>query len=174
MNKVEQGIGLSKAFSNFQMFLGIVFIIFSMYKIGDSSYIRTSFMNWMLVIGVITIIFSIRKKRICKIGMKYAPILYRPGVYDISKLSSNVGVPESQVKDELQKLIGKGYLLNSHIDMKMNTLVMKDNLDSEKTKDNTVIKNVTVEVFCKSCGGVNEVLKGKSGECEYCGSKIKG
>ena len=74
---------------------------------------------------------------------------------------------ESNVEDEIQKLIMKGYIKNVVVDLNTNTLL----LTSEKA--NTA-KKIYVEVTCQGCGNAATIVKGEATKCPYCDRALMG
>ncbi|WP_100065485.1 hypothetical protein [Miniphocaeibacter massiliensis] len=169
MNQLENRVSANRAFSNIQLIIGIFLIISSLYKIADNSYIRSSIMNIMFVLGLLTMIFSVKRKKICNMSLKYTGLLGESGKYNITDLALVVGITEDKVREEIQKLINKGYLQNGYLESSTNSLVLPERKYS--AADRTDLQKSTI--ICNSCGGENEIPKGKVVECEYCGSRIK-
>ena len=73
----------------------------------------------------------------------------------------------SNVEDELQKLISKGYLKNIVVDLNTQTVLLK----SPKAHQ---AKKIYVNVQCIGCGSTETIVKGELAKCSYCKRSLMG
>ena len=79
-------------------------------------------------------------------------------------------------------MIKKQFFANAYIDYNSNCIIIngrkaQSNMTSSSANeipqiDNQIPRMVTVK--CEGCGATNAIQKGTVGECEYCGTPIKG
>lgn len=80
-------------------------------------------------------------------------------------------------------MISKKFFVNAYIDAESNCIVFPGSNNNINAGINTAQYNVQpntnqpeieyTTVTCKSCGGINKIIKGKVSECDFCGSPIK-
>ncbi len=74
---------------------------------------------------------------------------------------------KSNVEDELQKLIMKGYIKNVIVDLNtQNILLTSENANSAK--------KIYVTVSCPGCGNSTNLVKGEASMCPYCDRPLMG
>lgn len=103
---------------------------------------------------------------------KYINIIGNEHMYLIDNIAGAAGLPADKVKVDLQKMIDKGYFTRAYIDEANRELIMPVQNVAAKQENNTVNNAGMIVVTCKSCGANNTIVKGTSGECEYCGAPI--
>ncbi|WP_100065486.1 PCI domain-containing protein [Miniphocaeibacter massiliensis] len=91
------------------------------------------------------------------------------GEVNTNELAELTKSSEENVVKNIQEMIKRQYIYGAYIDFN-NKKIVFSNKDLEKTKN---INNEFEVVTCPNCGGNNNVLKGSTVECEYCGSVIK-
>ena len=111
---------------------------------------------------------------------KYLSIIINCEQYQIDSIASSMGKSYSDAKKDIQNMINKGYLKGAYIDEGTRQVVVpKKNKTQEiptpvLNSITTVKKEATTKVVSCSCCGANNTIVGNIGECEYCGSPLKG
>jgi hypothetical protein len=103
---------------------------------------------------------------------KYINIVGNQHMYLIDNIAGAAGLPADKVKVDLQKMIDKGYFTGAYIDEANREIILPVHNVVPKQENNTVNEVGTLVVTCKSCGANNTIVKGTTGECEYCGAPI--
>lgn len=97
----------------------------------------------------------------------YIPIIVNGNARRLDSIAETTGRPFEVVREDIQKIIQKGYLKNAYIDESTREVVLKiPEVEATSKKLNTKI------IVCPCCGANNTVV-GNIGECEYCGSSLK-
>ena len=105
---------------------------------------------------------------------KYLSVIVNGNERQIDVIASSMGKSFDVAKNDIQKLINKGYLKNAYINEGTREIILP-NIIQEQSGDMTNASSVNVEtkiVACPCCGANNTVV-GDMGECEYCGSPLK-
>ena len=136
------------------------------------SWLFTALGLWLIQLG--------RKRRILlKNFREYVTRLSVDPTGSIENLAASINTSQDVVRANLQNMINKKFFVSAYIDEANNRVVFQTGSRSEVPQYNDAVSNIQnqnaeyVTVTCKSCGGINKVLKDKVGECEYCGSPIK-
>ncbi len=121
-----------------------------------------------------------KRKKLLKNFKEYVTRLSVDPTGSIENLAASVNTSQDVVRANLQNMINKKFFVSTYIDEANNRVVFQtSSSSSEVPQYNDAVSNIQnqnaeyVTVTCKSCGGINKVLKDKVGECEYCGSPIK-
>lgn len=105
---------------------------------------------------------------------KYLSVIVNGNERQIDVIASSMGKSYDVAKNDIQKLINKGYLKNTYINEGTREIVLP-NIIQEQTGDmmNTSSVNVETKIIACPCCGANNTIVGDMGECEYCGSPLK-
>lgn len=76
-------------------------------------------------------------------------------------------IPVDSVIRKLQAHITRGYIQNIQMDLERHVVVLL-------TRSRLVVEDLYVEVKCPRCGVPQLMVRGRLGECEYCGSTVFG
>lgn len=124
--------------------------------------------------------FALRKvskkiKREAEDVKKYLSVIVNGNERQIDVIASSMGKSYDVTKNDIQKLINKGYLKNAYINEGTRELVLpSDNIQEQvDTTINSTAHNVTTKIVACPCCGANNTITGDIGECEYCGSPLK-
>lgn len=130
-------------------------------------------------IGLI-LFFGIAGFALCKLSQKikrdaedvkkYLSVIVNGSERQIDAIASSMGKTYDVTKNDIQKLINKGYLKNAYISEGTREIVLPSNNTQEQV--GTTI-NVTTKIVSCPCCGANNTIVGNVGECEYCGSPLK-
>lgn len=106
---------------------------------------------------------------------KYLSVIVNGNERQIDVIASSMGKSYDVAKNDIQKLISKGYLKNAYINEGTREVVLPNNNIQEQvgTMTNTTANNVTTKIVACPCCGANNTIMGDMGECEYCGSPLK-
>ncbi len=105
---------------------------------------------------------------------KYLSVIVNGNERQIDVIASSMGKSYDVAKNDIQKLINKGYLKNAYINEGTREVVLPNSnahIQAEPTANATSGSIATKIVACQCCGANNTVF-GNSGECEYCGSAL--
>ena len=105
---------------------------------------------------------------------KYLSVIVNGNERQIDVIASSMGKSFDVAKNDIQKLINKGYLKNAYINEGTREIVLP-NIIQEPSGDmtNTSSVNVETKIIACPCCGANNTVVGDMGECEYCGSPLK-
>jgi len=105
---------------------------------------------------------------------KYLSVIVNGNERQIDVIASSMGKSYDVAKNDIQKLINKGYLKNAYINEGTREIVLP-NIIQEPSGDmtNTSSVNVQTKIIACPCCGANNTVVGDMGECEYCGSPLK-
>jgi hypothetical protein len=198
MNNSKVAVAVSKTASIVQMLGGIVLVflfgICTIAYLTDKEYAADTGVAFLIVcllfdaLGIWLITLSRKKAKLIKEFKKYVRVISQnPNGY-IPYIASSLGTSEDAVKNNLKLMIKKKYFSNAFIDCNSDCIVIanKQKPVSTPVQQPTVSTNTNayshtaapaiemVTVKCKGCGGINTIQKGAVGECDYCGSSIKG
>lgn len=200
MNHSKAAIIVSSIIEKVQLAVAICFLGFfglaSILMIGDAQLRANGGIAMGLIgdlIGLGFLYCSIKRGKLRKNFKKYVAALSQNPSGSIEALAASVGEPADRVSKNLEKMIHKKFFSNAFIDIVSNRLVMPNRTPMAQP-GNPVMQNQNpagapmnrgaapvqqgraemVTVTCKGCGAVNIIPRGQVGECEYCGSGIKG
>ncbi|MDO5388005.1 MAG: hypothetical protein Q4F63_02105 [Clostridia bacterium] len=197
MNNSKVTIAVNRTISLIQLIAGIFFVfifgictIVYLFDKTISADAGTSFLICCLVfdaLGIWLIICSKKKKKLINTFKTYVIAISNDGSSHIPDIAASVGTSEDVVRKNLDIMIKKKFFQNAYIDQSANCIVISSNKavqnvtasnafenKSQASKNNTSASAEMVTVKCNGCGAVNTIEKGKTGECDYCGSVIKG
>lgn len=105
---------------------------------------------------------------------KYLSVIVNGNERQIDVIASSMGKSYDVAKNDIQKLINKGYLKNAYINEGTREIVLP-NIIQEQSGDmaNTSSAHVETKIISCPCCGANNTISGETGECEYCGSPLK-
>lgn len=198
MNKSKVAIAVSKTISFVQMLFGIAYVfifgICTIVCLCDKDFLADGGVSVIIVclifdvLGIWLIILSLKKTKLLKEFKKYVTVISREPDGYIPDIAASLGVSEDIVKKNLELMIKKRYFANAFIDQNSNCIVItsKQNNTVNTTHQSHIhtteyasspVTSQAIEMMtikCKGCGGINTIQKGAIGECDYCGSSIKG
>ena len=104
---------------------------------------------------------------------KYLSVIVNGNERQIDVIASSMGKSYDVAKNDIQKLINKGYLKNAYINEGTREIVLP-NIIQEQSGDmvNTSSAHVETKIISCPCCGANNTITGETGECEYCGSAL--
>ncbi|MBR7059732.1 MAG: hypothetical protein IKI22_03930 [Neisseriaceae bacterium] len=126
--------------------------------------IVNTFLTSLFAIPIVRIVLSYIRMAIAK---KYAYVFSNNTDTTISFTELCKHLHRSNVEDELQKLISKGYLKNIVVDLNTQTVLLK----SPKAHQ---AKKIYVNVQCIGCGSTETIVKGELAKCSYCKRSLMG
>lgn len=197
MNKSKAAIAKSRTVIAVQMVATLVIFpvsgLFTVMYLTDrdiAADMGVGFFLLFLALDALSIflLVSARKKfMLLKQFKRYVAAVSNVPNGSIPLLAAYLGVPESEVRENLETMIKNKYFANASIDSGSNCVVIanRQNTAADPTKPmhpdsraytvpgtSQSIEMVTVK--CKGCGGINTLQRGMVGVCDYCGSSIKG
>jgi hypothetical protein len=185
MNKSKAVIVLNEIIQKTQMIVGVCFVLFGIMgfcvEIGKLDSMDIFLVIFFIGIGSLLIYFSVKKKKLIKDFKTYVQKLSADPTGSISNLASAAGTSQDVVKKNLENMINKKFFVNAFIDINKNCIVFPSsnninagtNAAQSNVQQNTNQPEIEyVTVTCKSCGGINKIIKGKVSECDFCGSPI--
>ena len=118
------------------------------------------------------IITGIKIKRAIKRFNKYfALISNNTTSIDIIAMQTSQSV--DFVRKDLQKMIDKKFFVQTYIDNNTNEIVVSGENSAAKPVSHQPPNAEMTAISCANCGAVNQIVKGGSANCEYCGSPMK-
>ena len=105
---------------------------------------------------------------------KYLSVIVNGNERQIDVIASSMGKSYDVAKNDIQKLINKGYLKNAYINEGTREIVLPNIIQEQSgNMTNTSSVNVETKIIACPCCGANNTIVGDMGECEYCGSPLK-
>lgn len=106
---------------------------------------------------------------------KYLSVIVNGNERQIDAIASSMGKTYDTAKNDIQKMIDKGYLKNAYINEGTREVVLPNNNIQAHVgiAANTTANNITPRIVSCPCCGANNTIIGDMGECEYCGSPLK-
>lgn len=106
---------------------------------------------------------------------KYLSVIVNGNERQIDAIASSMGKSYDVTKNDIQKLINKGYLKNAYINEGIREIILPSDSIQEQVDAtiNSTANNVTTKIVTCPCCGANNTIMGNIGECEYCGSPLK-
>jgi len=102
---------------------------------------------------------------------KYIVLVVNHSQTSIDAIASAMGVPRNVAMADLQEMIKRGYFKGAYID-KANREIHIARPSTQPQQETQAIMPEKRIVNCQSCGADNIVV-GRFGECEYCGSLLQ-
>lgn len=130
--------------------------------------------------GICLIVFSRKRSKLIQQFKNYVAVVSSSPNGHIPDIAASLETSEDVVKKNLELMIKKKYFANAFIDYNSNCIVVnKQNAAQSRQLSGANVQaafhgSEMVTVKCKGCGGINTLPKGAVGECDYCGSPIKG
>lgn len=181
MNKSKTAVSVSKLVSLVQLICGMLLILFFaiciFYYITDAdyrAYVGISFLMLSIVceiIGIVLIMLSRKRRKLIKYFKTYASYIASNPTCTIADIARAMNSSEVSVRKNIQLMIDKNYFEFTHIDQETNRVVIVNKMQYIQQQGQA---SELLPVKCKCCGGMNKVARGKTAECEYCGSPIRG
>ena len=131
------------------------------------------------IMGIVLIVLSRKRHNLIKSFRTYVSYLSVNPTGLIENLAEDLGASQDIIKKNLSIMIDRKYFANAYIDETENRIVFpaSNMVDTSLDKNHSAEQNNTnsefIDVNCKSCGGKNRILKGRTSQCDYCGSYIK-
>lgn len=142
--------------------------------------IFTLVLMWLFAFGGICVLKSAQKRRRAIFSFKKYKHYFSDNFNgSIEDLADAVGEDSEDVIENLDFMIDNNFIDNAYINQKSSSIVFQfGNSSSEDAPDESRNKNKNKEpefiaITCKNCGGINKILKGDVGECDFCGSPIQ-
>ena len=180
MNKSNTAITVSKIISLIQLISGvllsILFGICIIYYVTDANYrvyVGMGFFITSLIceaIGIVLIVFSRKRKKLIKMFREYVSYISSNQNCSIADIARAMNSSQVAVKKNIQLMIDKNFFVYAHINQETNRIVING---AAKYAQKQMPEVEFVPIKCKCCGGMNKVVKGRTAECEFCGSPIK-
>lgn len=201
MNNSKVAVAVSRTVSLIQMLAGIAILFFfglsTIIYLTDKEWaveMGVAFFVFVLAfdaLGIWLMILSRKKTKLIKEFKKYVTAISRDPNGFIPDIAASLGTSEDKVKSNLELMIKKKFFSNAFIDQNSNCIIIANRqvvaansvpqayTNTANTTNNFATPSAypaveMITVKCKGCGGVNTIPMGQVGECEYCGSPIKG
>ncbi len=105
---------------------------------------------------------------------KYLSVIVNGNERQIDVIASSMGKSYDVAKNDIQKLINKGYLKNAYINEGTREVVLPNSnahVQAEAVA-NVTSSSIATKIVACTCCGANNTITGETGECEYCGSAL--
>lgn len=142
--------------------------------------IATMVAMWVFAYGGIYIIKSANKRRKAMFSFEKYKHYFSS---DFDELAEAVGEDGEEMLKNLDFMADNNFIDNAYVTQKSSSIVFQfgnnsSNSSSDENKNENKNKNKNKEpefvaITCQSCGGINKILKGDVGECDFCGSPIQ-
>lgn len=127
-----------------------------------------------MAVSIALIVFGISTKRRIKRFKQYVAIIVDRNEKSIENIAGSTSKSIDFVMNDLQTMINKKFFINAYIDGNRKEIILGNKtvqIDPATARKDSVQAASTV-ITCKGCGATNRIIKGTSGECEFCGSPI--
>ena len=108
---------------------------------------------------------------------KYLSIIVNGGERHLDSLSAATGKQYDVVKNDVQKMIDKGFLKNAYINENTREIVLTSAAsaasNAAQAADGAAPSATQTRIIACPCCGANNTVSGALGECEYCGTPLK-
>ncbi len=108
---------------------------------------------------------------------KYLAIIVNGGERQLDTVASVTGKQYDVVKNDVQKMIDKGFLKNAYINEITREVVLapaaSSNVNVAQSTGGVAHETMQTRVITCHCCGANNTVSGNVGECEYCGTPLK-
>lgn len=197
MNKSKVAIVVTKTVSIIQMIAALSILFFfgvgTLLCIFDADTRATGGVAVLIMclifdaLGIWLFRQSIKKSKLIKEFKKYvSAVSNNPDGY-IPDIAASLGTSEDVARKNLELMIKKKFFVNAFIDKNSNCIKILNRQNTGVVNQQRVNTNINtnintsvsqaaemVTVKCSGCGGINTIRRGEVGECDYCGSSIKG
>lgn len=105
---------------------------------------------------------------------KYLSIIVNGKETRIDNIAAATGKSYTVVKEDIEKMINKGYLKGAYINELTGEIVLPNREEASNVVNNSAKGKTTIQtrvITCKCCGAQN-TISSAVGECEYCGSPL--
>ena len=150
-----------------------------------------SFLIFTLVVIVLCVLLfwnGWKRSKLVKLFRQYAALLSQEPNRSIQYLADRLGTPREQVTAQLERMIYKKFFVNAYIDHASGCIVFpsQDATTCEEPGGSDAFgpsgegasvsggSSGWVPVICGSCGASGRIREGAGGQCEYCGSPLRG
>lgn len=124
-----------------------------------------------LCTGIFCLYRHRRASRLLADFRKYNAILASDPVKTIYRIAEMTGDTVENVRKNVNHMIEKNYFVNAYIDQS-GKIVLADRGQMNQVVGNNDGRKDFITITCPSCGGVNRLVKGHVGKCEFCGAYI--
>lgn len=110
---------------------------------------------------------------------QYLNIIVNGGERQLDSIAAATGKQYDVVKNDVQKMIDKGFLKNAYINENTREVVLPSatptnaNANVGQFTSGTAPATAQTRVVACPCCGANNTISGALGECEYCGTPLK-
>ena len=110
---------------------------------------------------------------------QYLNIIVNGGERQLDSIAAATGKQYDVVKNDVQKMIDKGFLKNAYINENTREVVLPSvvptnaNANVDQFTSGAAPATVQTRVVACPCCGANNTISGALGECEYCGTPLK-
>ncbi len=192
MNEQKTALVINKTISVTEKIISIIILVFfGMMCIAALATLNSEGADTMLVFSLIMIILGIlllkkanKTNTLINNFKKYVAVFSNVPNGSIPDMAASLNQSEDVVTKNIEQMIQRHFFVDAYIDKDLNSLIIRNKQSSGKPKQqnqsntnstsNSASKVEMMTVKCDGCGGINTIQKGTVGECDYCGSPIKG
>lgn len=150
--------------------------VFSVFSAFSSYGTIGTFFYGMLLFALPGILLYIKSQSMKEEGRKfqmYIAIVINQGEKSMEKISRAVGVTIQETREDLEKMIDRGYFPNTYIDAATSEIILPDRKERDMAAyEEEKQKNYRV-ITCQGCGAKEKIAEGQTKKCEYCGSLLQ-
>ncbi len=187
VEKLEEDIWTNMGCGTILLIPGLIAIAIVIGYVGNSpmtNEVARAFIGPLvfIVLGVCCFVWAGMNSSELKEFKKYVAVISNDPSGYIPNIAATLGTSENVVKSNLEIMIQKGYFESAFIDENSNCIVFANIQTTQTAPTSTNVSAKVpkvpgvemVTVKCSGCGGINTIVKGQTGECDYCGSAIMG
>lgn len=108
---------------------------------------------------------------------EYLSIIVNRNIRQLDEMVYITGKPYEVIRGDIQKMIDRGYLKSAYIDDSLKEVILPNSTPVPQSGAHVVTANAASarsKIVACPCCGANNAIYGDIGECEYCGSPLKG
>ncbi len=181
MSKFKVAVVISQVIEKTEMIVGWVWLIFFslmafVCMFDKELEVGFKIFFWILALVAVPVISDGRRRKKLRLEYKkYVAHLSNSQTGSLDQMAAELGTSVDVVRENLEKMIKKKFLVNVYIDYRENRLVTASNAQNNAATASLEENAPDVEYVactCKNCGGANRIPKGAVAECDYCGSSL--
>ncbi|MCM1233168.1 MAG: hypothetical protein NC489_23865 [Ruminococcus flavefaciens] len=182
MNKSKVSIAMSQVIEKIEKIAGVCCAVFfglialvAMFD-GSEDPAGMIILMWFLCAAGIAVFMAGQKRTKMRLEFKkYVTQLSVDPSGSLENLASATGTSVDVVKNNLKYMIKKAFFTDAFINEQENELVLlsiAQRSQQQNTSTGTSAQAEMVACTCPCCGGINKIIKGMVGECDFCGSPL--
>lgn len=134
---------------------------------------------FLIILAVILWFIGNKLVKESKLFKEYLNLIVNQRIFSMQQIATITNRDVALVKNDLQKMIDKGFLPDAYINLTDYTIVVPILQMQYQPQNQPRVQEVSHQetaqarvVTCPSCGANNTIVPGQTVECEFCGSLL--